>query len=111
MMGGLRLTGTLGRDAEFRTSTDGTAWVYVEVHQGPGTIAAAGRRCMGRGPAAQIAARNAAHHLRSGTRVCVHADGYSIAHSPSLHLVLDGISHIEQLSLPRPRRSLQSEAA
>jgi hypothetical protein len=108
-MSALRLTGTLGRDAEARTATDGTAWLCIELHQGCGSIAAAARRCMGTGPAAQIAARSAASHLKAGSRVTVHAAGYDIRHQPTDHLVLVGVDHIEHQA-PAPRHEARQAA-
>jgi hypothetical protein len=105
-MSALRLTGTLARDAEPRIATDGTAFVYLEVHQDKGIIAAAVRRRIGQGPAAQIAARSAAAQLRAGVRVTVHAAGFDIAYSPCPHLLLLGVDHVErQVPLARTEPS------
>ena len=32
-MSAIRITGTLGRDAELRFATDGSAWLILEIHQ------------------------------------------------------------------------------
>ncbi len=101
-MSAIRITGVLGRRAEAHISPDGTAWLSIEIHQTGGHIAVSARRCMGKGPAAQIAARSAANHLRTGVRVTVHAARFDIAHSPSPHLVLLDVDHIEhQAAAPR----------
>lgn len=98
-MSAFRLTGVLGRHAELRVAPDGTAMVCLEVHQahrgGGGSIAARAHHCIGKGPAAQYAARNKASQLRAGTRVTVHAAGYTIEQRPSAHLVLLGVDCVE----------------
>jgi hypothetical protein len=105
-MSALRITGTLGRAAEARTSTDGVAWLCIELHQGAGSMAATARLRIGHGPAAQIAARHKARLLPAGSRVTVHAAGYAIAHLPSDHLVLLGVDFIEHQA-PAPHHEVR----
>lgn len=95
-MSAIRITGTLGRDAELRFSTDGVAVQAV--------------RRVGGGEAGAVAARNSAAHLRKGTRVTVHAGAYDVEHLPTPHLVLRRVDMIEhQPSAPRhePRDAIE----
>ena len=94
-MSAIRITGTLGRDAELRFATDGSAWLILEIHQAGAGLAVQARRRVGGGEAGAVAARNSAAHLRKGTRVTVHAGGYDIEHLPTPHLVLSRVDMIE----------------
>lgn len=94
-MSAIRITGSLARDAELRFSTDGAAWLILEIHQGPGALPVQARRRIGTGPAAAIAARSSASHLRRGSRVTVHADTYAVEYLPTPHLVLSRVDVVE----------------
>lgn len=97
----LRITGTLSAAAHVATGTDGSAWLQVEIVQNGGAGYLAGApvhagRCYGIGYAAQHAASNAAHHLRRGAQVTVHAQIFEIRLHPRPHIVLYGVDLIEQ---------------
>jgi single-stranded DNA-binding protein len=95
-MSAIRITGTLGRDAQARYTHEGQAWLFLEIHQGPGSIAVEARRCIGKGPSAQIAASRTAAYLRKGSRVTVHADAYTIGSGVGYpYLLLANVSSIE----------------
>lgn len=98
-MSAIRITGTLGRDAELRFATDGAAWLILEIHQHGAGLAVQARKRVGGGEAGAIAARNSAAHLRQGTRVTVHADKYSVEHLPTPHLVLSRVDMVEHQPL------------
>lgn len=110
-MSATTLRGALIADAEVRIGTDGSAWLCVQVSQGPASVPASAMQRLGDGPAAQIAARSAARHLRRGTLVTVRARACDIALTPQPHLVLTGVDSI-QYPLPLPRHEPKdSEAA
>ena len=107
-MTAIRITGTLLRPAHSATATDGSAWLDVELAQAtPHTAPCVAKRWYGNGPAAQLAASNAAHHLKRGAQVTVHAQTFDIRLSPHPHLVLWGVDHIEQHS-HRAQRSKEA---
>lgn len=110
-MSAIRFSGVLGRDAESRVATDGTAWVYLEVHQGAGRLFALAKRRIGSGPAAQLVAHNSARHLRAGARVTVHAASVDVAHSPHDHLVLLGVDWIEHQPVVSRHEPAEREGA
>lgn len=95
-MSAIKVTGTLGRNAEARFTPDGTAWLCIEIHQGHNAVAA--RRRYDNSAASAIVVRNLAHHLRQGSRVTVHAEHYEIEMRPTPHLVLTDVSSIEALA-------------
>lgn len=94
-MSNVRITGYLTQRAEARTSPDGMAWLELDLHGPDGMHGIEVRRHYGKGPAAQIAAANAAHHLRSGVRVTVHADGLQVVLGAHPHVRLLGVDQIE----------------
>lgn len=95
-MSAIKVTGTLGRNAEARFTPDGTAWLCVEIHQGHNAVAA--RRRYDNSAASAIVVRSLAHHLCQGSRVTVHAEHYDIQMRPTPHLVLTDVSSIEPLA-------------
>jgi len=95
-MSAIRITGTLGRDAQARYTPEGEAWLFLEIHQGVDAIAIEARRRIGTGPSAQIAASRTAAYLRKGSRVTVHADAYTIDWANGQpHLLLTNVTGIE----------------
>jgi hypothetical protein len=106
-----RITGLLLEPAHTATGTDGSAWLRVRLEQTAGAPACVALRCYGSGPAAQFSAGNAAHRLRRGTLVTVHAEVVRIAHSPEPHLVLEGVDLIEQHGMPVPHHQTTAETA
>lgn len=103
-MTALRITGILARQARSATGIDGSAWLDVELAQAELHAARlVARRCYGTGPAAQLAASNAARHLRSGTTVTVHAQTLDVRLHPTPHVVLWGVDLIEQHATSAPR--------
>ncbi len=111
-MSAVTIRGALIDDAECRTSTDGAAWLFVQVSQGPASVPAHAAQRLGTGPAAQIAARSAARHLRRGLLITVRARACDIALSPRPHLVLTGVDSIQYfVPLPRHEPQPNDEAA
>lgn len=74
----IRIAGLTARDAMYTVAPepDGRVRLVVEVHTGDAHHATA-RACLliGQGHAAQVAASNAAFHLRKGRRVTVYGSG------------------------------------
>lgn len=103
-MSAIRITGTLGRDAEARFDVSGGAWLYLELHLGPNTLAVQARKHVGSGPSAQIAAASSSRLLRKGARVTVHAGSYNIAYTPSPHIVLGAVDYLEHQPVATVRR-------
>ena len=96
------ITGTAARPAWYSVAPcDGRARLHVDVNTGDArhTIARA-VWLVGQGPAAQIAASNAAHHLRSGRRVTVYGAGLALDGG---HLVVCGCTGIQQHDATAPR--------
>ena len=75
----IRITGITARDTHYTVAPDGRTRLHVEVHTGE-THHAIARAVMlvGTGAAAQIAAANAAHHLRRGRRVTLYGGGLEV---------------------------------
>jgi hypothetical protein len=85
------------------------AWLELDLYGPDGLHAIEVRRHYGKGPAAQIACANAAHHLRSGARVTVHADGLQIVLGAHPHVRLLGVDQIEHQPVAgRPSRQEQT---
>lgn len=99
-MSALQVSGRLARDAEARFSTDGTAWLAVELQPdgGQGLALLAARR-FDASAAAGIAARRTAYRLRAGARVRVHAAGAVFVHERGPCLRLLDVDLIETLAL------------
>lgn len=110
-MSNFKVTGTLGRHAQARFSPDGTAWLVLEIHQGPNTLAVAARQRFDRTAASAIAVRNLAYHLRAGSRVTVHAERYEIVLRPTPHLLVEDAKHIERLAVAGAADQRSREAA
>lgn len=91
----VRISGTLLAHGRCYVQPDGTAWVQVEFNQRGSQLAVRASRRIGQGPAAQIAASNAAHHLRAGARVTVHAARFDIVLGRQPYLVLLEVRAIE----------------
>lgn len=91
----IRVTGTLGRDAEARAGTGDDWWLFLEIHQGASGLAVAAAKHIGSGASAAIASKSMAHHLRRGTPVTVRAARYDIRLTPTPHLVLVNVQHID----------------
>lgn len=112
-MSAITVTGRLDADAKMLVSTDGTAFVAVELGMvGTGKEVRAMHR-IGTGPACQHVAKIKALSLRRGTKVRVHAGGFEIDLSPVKHLVLVGVSMIENLGavdLTQPREREEQPA-
>lgn len=99
----LRVRGTLVRDARCYIQPDGRAWLQVELAAPGSHLSVRASHCLGTGPAAQLAASNTAHHLRTGARITVHAERFDIALGREPHLVLLGVTRIEHQPLvPNP---------
>lgn len=96
----LRITAQLARHAEARVDASGTSWLYVELCNPYGNVTLVGRRRMGDGGAAAIAARAAARELRAGTTVTVRCARLDVR-APGLHMV--DIERIDAELLYRPR--------
>lgn len=112
-MSAIVVTARLSADARMLVSTDGTAYVAVDMRMvGTGKEV----RCMhriGTGPACQHVAKVKALSLRRGAKVRVHAGGFEIDVSPVKHLVLVGVSLIENLGavdLTQPREREEQAA-
>lgn len=91
----LRIAGSLVHDARSYVQPDGVAWLQVEFAMRGSPLSVRASRRLGQGPAAQIAAGNAAHHLRRGATVIVHASRFDIVLGRTPHLVLLDVQAIE----------------
>ena len=67
-MSAVRIHGTLVRRPEARRDLAGCWWLVLEVAPERGSARLAGRQRFGDTPAAAIACRNSAWHLRAGSR-------------------------------------------
>jgi hypothetical protein len=86
------ITGVTARDTYYTVAPDGCTRLHVEVHTGEREHAVARAvRLVGQGPAAQVAAANAAWHLRKGRRVTVYGAGLDLLHG---HLVVVGCDRV-----------------
>ena len=70
----LRISGLCADRGQFRMQRDGIALVFALIEQSGG-IPYLACQCFGEGPAAHVAASNAAHRLKRGQQVVVHASG------------------------------------
>lgn len=82
----LRITAQLARHAEARVDASGASWLCIELCNPFGNVSLVGRRRMGEGGAAAIAARAAARELRAGTTVTVRCARLEVR-APGLHMV------------------------
>jgi len=88
----IRITGVTARDTRCIVAPDGRARLVVEVHTGEADHATARAVLLiGQGYAAQLAASNAAWHMRRGRRVTVYGTGLTVDHG---HLIVHGCDRV-----------------
>lgn len=89
-----RFTGTLARDAQSRVGCD-TWWLLLELHQGPQGLPVHAMKRIGTGVPADLASKSLARALRRGTPVTVHAERCDFVATPTPHLRLLNVGHID----------------
>lgn len=73
----LRISGQCADRGQFRVQRNGVALVFALIEQSGG-IPYLACQCFGQGPAAHLAASSAAHRIRRGQPLVVHASGLTL---------------------------------